>query len=209
MPGKRGLTSTSFKTSSKPEQLVPQRYFVALLPPEAVQSDVTRIKQHFKERYHSRKALNSPPHITLQPPFQQAESEAVRLKSVLQTFAQRHAPLTVQLDGFAAFPPRVIYIHVVRSQSLLQLQQNLMAELEAQLAIVDPISKQRPFHPHLTVAFRDLTPANFKAGWAEFCQQSFQATFTVAALTLLIHLQGRWQIHAQFELTGNEQAAWI
>ncbi len=42
------------------------RFFVAFLPPSAFQEQVKDIQQYFAERYQSRAAQKSPPHITLQ-----------------------------------------------------------------------------------------------------------------------------------------------
>jgi 2'-5' RNA ligase len=198
------------------------RYFIALLPPENVQDAVTRIQQQFADCYASHKALNSPPHITLQPPFEQTNTSVLgqadlsalarslgvssggsthpiaTLEQFLANFAAEHQPVPIQLSGFAAFAPRVIYINVLKTPELLALQAALLEKLERQLGIVQPTAKNRPFAPHITVAFRDLTPENFQAGWAKFQHQLFQYEFTVPALTLLVHRDRRWLISANF-----------
>lgn len=102
------------------------------------------------------------------------------------------------LSGFAAFAPRVIYVNVLKTPELLAIQKDLMAHLEASLAIVDKVGKKRPFAPHMTVAFRDLTKQNFRAAWSEFQERSLHFDFTATHLTLLIHDGKRWQIQAEF-----------
>jgi len=59
------------------------------------------------------------------------------------TFAHNRKSVPVTLNGFGAFPPRVIYINVLKTQELLTLQTDLMAHLETLLGIVDPVSKTR------------------------------------------------------------------
>jgi len=174
------------------------RFFIALLPPPDIQVQVNAIKQHFSDRYDSRAALKSPPHITLQPPFKWLSANLPALKQCLSTFANHREPVPVQLSGFAAFPPRVIYINVLKTQELLMLQTDLMAYLETVLDIVDPVSKSRPFSPHMTVAFRDLTRQNFKAAWSEFQQQALQFEFRANYLTLLLHDGKRWNVSNEF-----------
>lgn len=174
------------------------RFFIALLPPPDIQAQVNAIKQQFSDRYHSRAALRSPPHITLQPPFELRAANLPVLKQCLSTFANHRKPVPVNLSGFAAFPPRVIYINVLKTQELLILQPDLMAYLETTLEIVDPVSKSRPFSPHMTVAFRDLTRQNFKTAWLEFQQQTFQFEFTANYLTLLLHDGKRWNLSDEF-----------
>ncbi|MHC5832720.1 MAG: 2'-5' RNA ligase family protein, partial [Nostoc sp.] len=94
-------------------------------------------------------ALKSPPHITLQPPFEWADANLPQLEASLKEFATRQQPVAITLRGFDAFPPRVIYINVVISQELLTLQADLMAYIESNLGIVDKVSKTRPFAPHI------------------------------------------------------------
>lgn len=174
------------------------RFFIALLPPPDIQDYVNQIKQYFAERYGSRAAQKSPPHITLQPPFEWLEEEVPALKQCLSTFVNNREPVRVTLSGFAAFPPRVIYINVLKTEELLSLQTDLMAHLETILGIVDPVSKSREFSPHLTVAFRDLKQQNFKTAWAEFQQQQLQFEFIADYLTLLLHDGKRWNVYDDF-----------
>jgi 2'-5' RNA ligase len=181
-------------------------FFMALLPPQAIQDEVTRVKQHFADRYASRGALRSPPHITLQPPFIFDPDKISTLALALQQFATNFAPVTIQLAGFAAFPPRVIFINVLTTPALLTLQRSLADVLEKNLKIVDPQAKLRPFTPHLTVAFRDLTPPNFAQAWEEFRDRPYQADFAVDRLTLLRHDRHCWTVHADFPLRRELQA---
>lgn len=94
-----------------------QRLFLALLPPPDLQEQVTAIKQQFAEQFASRAALRSPPHITLVPPFEWPTAQLAALTGSLEAFAKEQAPVAVELCGFGAFPPRVIYIHVEPSPS--------------------------------------------------------------------------------------------
>ncbi len=173
------------------------RFFIALLPPPDIQDYANQIKQHFADRYGSRAAQKSPPHITLQPPFTWSNAEVSVLEDYLRRFAHSREVVAIALEGFAAFPPRVIYINVLKTQELLALQADLMAYVET-LGIVDPVSKTRPFAPHMTVAFRDLTKQNFRAAWAEFQQRQLHFEFIATDLTLLIHDGKRWNVKAEF-----------
>lgn len=174
------------------------RFFIALLPPPEIQDYTNQINQHFAEHYASRGAQKSPPHITLQPPFEWSAEQVPVLEQCLSRFANGRESIPVTLNGFGAFPPRVIYINVLKTQELLTLQTDLMAHLETVLGIVDPVSKTRAFSPHMTVAFRDLTRQNFKVAWPEFQQRQLQFKFTADYLTLLLHDSKRWNVSAEF-----------
>jgi 2'-5' RNA ligase len=97
----------------------------------------------------------------------------------------------------------VLYINVVRTPELLRLQAALRDYLEAELGIVDPKAKQRPFAPHLTVASRNLTGATFRQAWAELQPRSFEFQFVAEQLTLLIYRGQRWQVQGEFPLLPN------
>jgi 2'-5' RNA ligase len=181
-------------------------FFIALLPPQDFQDRVTGIKQHFADNYNSRAALKSPPHITLQPPFEWPADKLPALQECLSVFAQTRVPVPVILSGFAAFPPRVIYINVLKTPALLTLQAELMAHLETELSIIDPKSKERPYSPHMTVGFKDLTKQNFKAAWAEFKDRPLQYNFMAGEVVLLTHNGSRWDICAEFPFPPASQA---
>jgi 2'-5' RNA ligase len=175
-----------------------QRFFIALIPPPAIQTEVNKIKQDFADRYASRAAFKSPPHITLQAPFTWPLERLPELTQPLAEFAAQHSALPIRLDGFAAFPPRVIFIDVERSPALLALQQDLATCMTNQCGIVDERSRGRAFAPHMTVAFRDLTRQNFRLAWPEFEGRSWVADFVATHLTLLIHTGQQWIIQQEF-----------
>jgi 2'-5' RNA ligase len=174
------------------------RFFIALLPPQAIQDQATEVKEYFAQNYKSKHALKSPPHITLQPPFEWLLDEVAMIEQCLKTFAQTQTPIPITLKGFGAFIPRVIYINVLKTPELLAVQKNLMNSLEELLGIVHQVSKTRPFSPHMTVAFSDLTQQNFRIAWNEFEHREFEHEFIVSHLTLLIHNGKKWNIHDEF-----------
>jgi 2'-5' RNA ligase len=177
-----------------------RRFFIALLPPQPIQDYANEIKQYFAEHYASRAAQKSPPHITLQAPFEWSMDEIDTLKQSLSEFAIAQTPIPISLSGFSAFVPRVIYINVLRTAALLDLHQALLTHMEAALGIADPKAKQRPFAPHMTVAFRDLSKQNFCTAWPEFQHRSLELEFVASHLTLLLHDGHRWNSYADFSL---------
>jgi 2'-5' RNA ligase len=177
------------------------RFFIALLPPQHIQDYANQVKQHFADNYASRGALSSPPHITLQPPFEWTIGNIGQLEGCLADFAKGRKFVPITLKGFAAFAPRVIYMNVLKTPELLALQADLMAHVEAHLGIDDPVSKTRPFAPHLTVAFRDLTKQNFKAAWVEFERQQADFDFVADRISLLLHDGKQWNVKTEFEFS--------
>ncbi|MBP0021879.1 MAG: 2'-5' RNA ligase family protein [Cyanobacteria bacterium SBLK] len=177
------------------------RFFIALLPPQTVRQAANEIERYFANTYNSRKALNSPPHITLQPPFDWPIENLSILEQNLKEFATARTPIPVTLSGFGAFSPRVIYINPLKTPELMALGEDLSRHLKTNLGINH--GDRRPFSPHLTVAFRDLTKANFKRAWPEFKNKAFFAEFVIPQLTLLIHNGKQWEIYREFLCTVN------
>jgi 2'-5' RNA ligase len=180
-----------------------RRFFIALLPPEEIQESAQEIKDYFSQTYDSRGAQNSPPHITLQPPFEWQLDNVPILEQCVQTFADTRKIVPITLKGFGAFEPRVIYINVVKTPELLTLQKDLMAYMKASLGIVDRVSESRAFSPHMTVAFRDLTKKAFYDAWKEFERRPLDFEFTAFGLSLLIHDGSRWNVSKFFPFLGD------
>lgn len=85
------------------------RYFLALLPPEDIQEEVCCIQRKFVEQYQSCKALHSPPHITLQSPFDWSPTSITSDPTIpaliqrLTAWANSLQPLPIQLSEFGVF----------------------------------------------------------------------------------------------------------
>ncbi|MEM1238222.1 MAG: 2'-5' RNA ligase family protein [Cyanobacteria bacterium P01_H01_bin.26] len=84
-----------------------QRFFIALVPPPEIQASVNRIRHYFAQTYGASKALNSPPHITLQPPFEWPRNRDMgELDRDLRDFAMGKGGVAIALRNFGAFPPQ-------------------------------------------------------------------------------------------------------
>ncbi|MGD1913740.1 MAG: 2'-5' RNA ligase family protein [Rivularia sp. (in: cyanobacteria)] len=174
-------------------------YFIALLPPQEIQDYANEVKQYFADTYNSKHAQKSPPHITLQPPFEWDSDNLPILEECLQNFARSTNVIPITLNGYNAFAPHVIYIDVVQTPDLTNLQADLMFYLENNLGILDKVGKSRSFTPHMTVAFKDLKRSKFKAAWLEFENRELHFEFNARELTLLKHENKRWNITKEFK----------
>lgn len=173
----------------------PKLYFMALLPDPTVQAEVTAFKQTARERFGSGHALKSSPHITLIPPFRSERTDF----AALQTFVQTQTAFSLQLQNFDRFGNRVIFVDVKLEPSLSTCQAELTSFCREQFDIQpDP----RPFHPHMTVAFRDLPQSIFAEAWAYFSAQPYEREFTANAVTLLKHTGQYWIIEQTFPFNG-------
>lgn len=170
-----------------------QLYFIALVLPKEGARQVTAIKEYFRDHFGSKAAMRSPPHITLHMPFSWPDKRLEQLKGFLKTFAQNQDSISITLQNFQAFPPRVIYIDVLHHPQLLRLQESLLAKAKSELKLFNANYKDRPFVPHVTVAFRDLKKASFHMAWESFTQQEFHYQFLAKNISLLRHDGKAWQ----------------
>lgn len=169
------------------------RYFIALVPPEPVYGKALALKHHFKEVYNSKAALNSPPHITLHMPFMWSANKEQQLTDTLAQFARTQNSLEIKLNNFSAFAPRVIFIDVVKDEKLEALQKQLKRFCKMELNLFNANYKKLAFHPHITLAFRDLKKAEFYKAWEIFREKKFEAAFAANAVELLKHDGKVWQ----------------
>jgi 2'-5' RNA ligase len=185
-----------------------KQYFMALVPPEPAYEDALKLKHYFKEKYKSKAALNSPPHITLHMPFRWKLEKEAMLVHQLNQYAKKLEPLKVCLDNFSSFPPRVIFINVEKSDALNLLQKSIQRFCKTELNLFNANYREEPFHPHLTLAFRDLKKENYKLAWEEFQNKEYKAEFIADKISLLKHDGKVWNIFKEFNLqssysTGN------
>ena len=122
------------------------------------------------------------------------------LLDALTDFASKHHAFELSIQNFAAFVPRVIFLDVLKSAELLQLQKELVAHMKRNLHLQNANYKARGFNPHLTLAFRDLKKSLFDAAYQEVKDKKYSAIFTVNQIALLKHKDQQWELFKSFAL---------
>lgn len=175
-------------------------YFIALVASKEINEDVLKWKHFMRERFNCTVALRSPAHITLVPPFWMKDEIEAKLKDSIESFSHGQTSFELNLKNFSAFKPRVIYVDVQFNEALDKLHFALYESLI--LANVFPIEKEeRPFHPHITIATRDLPKGSFHEAWPVFKEKKYEASWIVNSISLLRHNQKNWDVifTSQFE----------
>ena len=174
-----------------------QKYFIAIVPPQPLLSDIQTIKQSIFDNYQSKGALRSPGHITLHMPFSFDESKEDKLIECLKEF-QFKTVFPIVLKNYDCFEPRVIFIDVEEQVELFELQKQLVSHVKRNLNIFNQSDDMRGFHPHVTVAFRDLKKPIFYKLWEEYQSKAFTATFDCVSIAILKHIDDRWVVLKEF-----------
>lgn len=168
-------------------------YFIALVAPGKINSRVLKWKNFFKEHYGCTAALKSPAHITLIPPFWMKEALEADLINSINEFSSTKNKFEIIVKDFAAFIPRVIYVDVVKNEILNKLYGSLADFIYA--ANKYPVKKEdRPFHPHVTLATRDLYKKAFYEAMEIFSTKKYEASWLVTGISLLRHNKKNWDV---------------
>ena len=175
-------------------------YFIAIIPPEPIYSQVMDYKQMFADDFNSKAALKSPPHITLHMPFKLKPEQEDHLIKVLHDTASNLQNFKVELKDFGQFNERTIFIDVVENEQLHTLFKHIMRSMKINFNIFNADYKNRGYNPHLTLAFRDLKRDEFKRAWPEFKDSSYQKTFEAQSFVLLKHNGKYWEIFREVRL---------
>lgn len=179
-----------------------QKYFIAIVPPEPLLSEIQDIKQSIFEKYNTKGALRSQGHITMHMPFSWEERKEQKLIASLDSF-QFDKEFEITLNGFSCFEPRVIFINVIVNELLFQLQNELVNHAKKNLQLFNQSDDMRGFHPHITIAFRDLKKAMFYKVWKEYESKKLNTTFNCNSFCLLKQIDDRWETYKEFKFSKN------
>ena len=176
-----------------------QKYFIAIIPPEPVFSQIELIKKQVSEAYDNKSALRAPAHITLHMPFEWLEQKEEVLVQKLSEFKFGQA-FEIQLKNYSCFEPKVLFIDVLKNPDLNSLQKELVQHVKLNFNIFNQADDLRPYHPHVTIAFRDLKKSLFYKAWEEYKDKAFSAVFNADAFYLLKNTGNAWQPLRRFTI---------
>ena len=168
-------------------------YFLAVVLPEYINEKVLQLKLMMREQYGCTVALKSPAHITLIPPFWLHESLEQNLLQDVNIVARTITPFTISTNNFSAFQPRTIFIAVqpnIYLNNLKQKTDDFFAAKENYKIKLD----RRPFHPHITIATRDIHKKAFYEVWPLFEHKIFKEEWVADSISILRHNTKNWDI---------------
>jgi len=168
-------------------------YFIALVLPAEINDEVLKWKIFMRDHFDCVVALRSPAHVTLVPPFWMSDNLENKLEDTINQFSQLEGSFEINLKNFSAFKPHVIYVDVLPSARLETLHTRLLEYLI--VSDLFPIKKEdRPFHPHVTIATRDLYKKAFNEAWEIFKKENYEASCRIDGISLLKHNQKNWDV---------------
>ncbi len=173
-----------------------QKYFIAIVIPEPIQSLIMHEKHYVADNFASKGALRSPAHITLHMPFQWEEEKEEKLVSVLNKV--NHQPFELELNNYNCFAPRVVFIDVIQNEALFSFQKLIVNTAKEKLNLFNQAEDMRGFHPHVTIAFRDLKKASFSLAYDYYKNKNFNQSFVCESYHLLKQKANIWESYKEF-----------
>jgi 2'-5' RNA ligase len=171
-------------------------FYIAVLCSPEIDKKIQAYKLWMRDRFSCTVALKSSAHITLIPPFWlHTEKEQLLIESI-HSFQTRIPPFNIHLQQFSHFSNRVIFAAVEENHQLGSLRKAVEDHF------IQPFHNEikpddRPFHPHVTIANRDIKPGDFNKAWDHFKRQPFDEQFEANTISLLKLNPGRWNVIAE------------
>jgi 2'-5' RNA ligase len=178
-----------------------QLYFIALLPPNLLATQIHSIKEEVAAKFNSTYSLKIPEHITLIPPFHCSDELFEMLRGRLANLCQEKRPFEVFLRDFGHFSKSVLYIQASSQpkESLADLHSALVKVLSEEFSSIKFPQNEEKFTPHLTIANGDLSKKKFNEAWEVFSNRKFEERFTADAIHILKHVDKLWQSENELE----------
>jgi 2'-5' RNA ligase len=137
-------------------------YFIGIVFEKKISSRIQSLKEMARTRFASRKALRSPAHITLAAPFHYDAKQIQQVKTVVEEMESAAFP--IRLEGAGRFGKRVIFVKTDSHKELSSYRDRL----EEKLQPLGIDTRTRKFHPHVTIAFKDLQEKVFPEAYTYF-----------------------------------------
>lgn len=170
-----------------------QMYFIALVLPPYLNEKILKYKNMMLEKYNCKVGLKSPAHITLIPPFWTEEGKEEQLINDISFLNDQFQPFKMKTHNFSAFKPRTIFIVPEPSEELNKVKKATDDFFKNNSFYNIKIDTRR-FHPHITIATRDLYKKSFHEIWPWFAEKEFIEEWTAESISLLKHNKKNWDV---------------
>lgn len=168
-------------------------YFVAIVLPDELNKEILQWKQYMFDNYNCKVGLKSPAHITLIPPFWMDPQNEQAFISDVDAIAGQLQPFQIHTNNFSSFKPRTIFVDVLKNEQLDALKKTTDTFFQQHNPYGLKIDT-RPFHPHITIATRDLFKKDYHAVWPKFAYEEYKRVWEANALSILKHNKKTWDI---------------
>jgi 2'-5' RNA ligase len=178
-----------------------QQYMFAIMPPMELGMKINEIRQQFSNKYHCKAALKPPVHITVIPPFHTYPEREPEIITEFGALASGMHSFHIEVSGYGTFRRKgVVFMNVILSSELKNFQAIASRKFNMILPGInrDP---ERPYHPHITIGYRDIPKEIFLNAAEEYLDKTFEESFSCDSFFLWRHDGKAWQVHHEFILS--------
>jgi 2'-5' RNA ligase len=168
-------------------------YFLALVLPSGLNEKVLPYKEMMREKFNCHVGLKSPAHVTIVPPFWMDADNEQQLLEDADSLCTGIAPFKMVTDDFSAFKPRTIFIALKPNEEAAHVKKSADVFFSDR-APYEMKRETRPFHPHITIATRDLYKRAFAEAWSYFEKEQFREEWLMDGLSILRHNKKNWDV---------------
>ena len=169
-------------------------YFAAIVPPASIREEIKNMKLEFKERFAAAHAFKLPAHITIIPPVWLEKEKEQKFLGILEAISSKQDIFPVKLKDFGHFRRRSVFVKVEDHEPIKRYFHKVYFHLKEELSSI----KGEKFHPHMTLATRDLSRDNFDNSWADFKNRKYMRQFSATGLIIFKHDGKRWEEITEF-----------
>lgn len=178
-----------------------ERFFIGVSAPESVAARVHEFRLWVGQHYGCKSGFQTPPHVTLVPPFFAAGPETLdEIEKSLGEFSMTMRGFKTRLEGFDAFGDRTVFISPVSDPAWEAAHRAIYQKLGHDMpGLIQP--DKRPFRPHMTIANRDI-PAGTSGEMLSYLRSvGMSVEFPVDNISLYEFINGVWRERCRWPLT--------
>lgn len=175
-------------------------YLLAILPPAQLSEQIDNIRKECAAKFGVKAALKPPVHITLYRLFKLENSFEKQFIRLFKALGHTLQPFEQQLENFDSFNTHTVYIRAVKNPEIMQLNRSVSAVFSKYKIDPQETKSNLSFTPHITIAYRDISPEVFPEIWQEYKDRKFKREFLIDRITLLKHDTKRWNKMEEFRL---------
>lgn len=180
-----------------------QLKLIAIVLPEPLFSMVREQQDFIAENWQCLHALRTPPHITIIPPIALTHTEINKVQEIAREIASKSNPFRLSVNEYGAFKPRVIFVKPDVPPGLSDLYNNWREALMKTFPHVLEKYPDRPYHPHITLAHRDVDRKRFDEIWKYYKHKKIDMSIEINQFCVLAHSKAGWEIETTYFLDLN------
>ncbi len=165
----------------------PSLYFLAVLPDEESTNAFRSLQEEMCALFDVCRALRTPPHLTIVPPFKALVTEEPKFEKALRQLP--FEPFEMDISGISRFGKRVIFVQPEMCDPLRDLH-DLASKAFSRWQKPE---ENKKFNPHFTIGYRDLEPV-FRSAWPHFREKPTPGRIRIEKMVLFKHVDRRWQV---------------